>query len=69
MGFGLAPPPTGAVDISCLDDIASDTTLHEDLNCAGKGLTIVADGVTLDCADHTITGTGVLHGNTIKFTD
>ncbi|MGB2696762.1 MAG: dockerin type I domain-containing protein, partial [Candidatus Zixiibacteriota bacterium] len=45
------------VDCGCT--IVSNTVLNKDLsNCSGDGLTIDADGITLDCNDHIIDGIG-----------
>lgn len=44
--------------VSCGDTITQDTTLDSDLICAGDGLVIGADGVTLDLGGHTISGPG-----------
>jgi len=44
---------------SCGDVITKDTKLKKDiLDCAGDGLTIAADGVTLDLGGHVIDGDG-----------
>ncbi len=42
----------------CGETMMSDVTLTRNLNCTGAGITIGADDITLDCAGHTITGTG-----------
>lgn len=45
-------PPT------CGEAIASSVTLSSDItDCPGDGLELAADGITLDCAGHTISGT------------
>ena len=51
---------TGPVcPLFCGDTIYVDTVLKEDLlDCAGDGIVIGADNVTLDCAGHVIDGTG-----------
>lgn len=51
--FTVTPP---ARRLNCDDVITEDTVLAADLTCAGNGLTIAADDVTLDLAGHTITG-------------
>jgi parallel beta-helix repeat protein len=59
IGFGR-PALAGAV--GCGSVITADTTLTADLRgCPGSGLTIAGDGVRLDLAGHTISGsrTGV----------
>ena len=47
-----------AGDVSCGDTLTADTALHEGLTCAGAGLTIGADDITLNCKGHTLTGNG-----------
>ncbi|GAA6152871.1 NosD domain-containing protein [Pseudoteredinibacter isoporae] len=52
--------------LSCGDVISSNTTLNDDLlNCPVNGLTIAADGVTLDLNGHTIDGSGSGNGITV----
>lgn len=41
----------------CGETILSSTNLTSDLSCSGSGLILGADGITLDCAGHSITGT------------
>ena len=57
------PFPAAADDVECGDVITEDTALTHDLDCSaypdGDGLTIGADGVTLDLKGHTITGPGI----------
>jgi parallel beta-helix repeat protein len=49
--------PADATHVACEDVIVTDTVLHEDLSCITPvGLTIGADGVTLDLNQHTIDG-------------
>lgn len=52
------PGPASADHVACGDTITQDTTLDRDLICAGDGLLIGADGVTLDLGGHTISGPG-----------
>jgi parallel beta-helix repeat protein len=42
--------------ISCGQTITQDTTLIKNLHCTGNGIIIGANGVTLNCAGHSITG-------------
>ncbi|NOX72039.1 MAG: hypothetical protein GXO64_05100 [Candidatus Micrarchaeota archaeon] len=62
--------PATASAAACGDTISSSITLNSDLECTGSavGLAINADGVTLDCAGHTISGNGasgvLLRGHT-----
>jgi hypothetical protein len=47
-----------AVDIGCGSVVTASTTLTADLQaCPADGLVVVADGVTIDLAGHTIAGT------------
>ena len=60
--LGVALIPGGqalANHVSCGQTITQDTTLDSDLvNCPARGLVLGADGVDLDLAGHTISGTG-----------
>jgi hypothetical protein len=49
-----ADPP----NVHCGDTITASLVVNVDLHCTGPGLTIGADGVTLDLGGHTITGSG-----------
>jgi hypothetical protein len=60
------PTPAQA---SCGDVITSNTLLTADLTCATDGLRIGADGVTLDCAGHTIRGPGTTTGTGVSAVD
>ena len=49
--------PAGAAVLSCGDVITQDTTLTADVGpCAGTGLVVAADGVTLNLGGHTVMG-------------
>ncbi|MFP5377017.1 MAG: right-handed parallel beta-helix repeat-containing protein [Acidimicrobiia bacterium] len=49
--------PAGAATLGCGDVITEDTTLTADVGpCAGTGLVVAADGVTLDLGGHTVMG-------------
>ncbi|MEM4389458.1 MAG: right-handed parallel beta-helix repeat-containing protein [Candidatus Micrarchaeia archaeon] len=53
----------GAVPCACGDTLIASWTMASDLGpCSGNGLTIGASGITLDCAGHSITGTGAGNG-------
>jgi len=53
--------------LNCGCTIACNTVLNKDLvNCSGDGLTIFADGVTLDCNGHTISGDSTGHGISVS---
>ncbi len=54
--------PTEASHVSCGDVLTSHTVLDSDLNCAGNGLIMGADGISLDLNGHTITSAGGLVG-------
>ncbi|MGW0484367.1 right-handed parallel beta-helix repeat-containing protein [Nonomuraea sp. NPDC003214] len=56
--------PAGArtAAVACGDVVTADVTLDADLNCAGGGLVIGADGVVVDLAGHTVTGSGAGRG-------
>ena len=55
----LLPGVAQARHLECGERITQDVTLDSDLrNCAGVGLVIAGDGVTLDLGGHTIDGTG-----------
>jgi parallel beta-helix repeat protein len=48
-----------AVAIGCGSVLTTNTTLTADLRaCPGDGLVVAADGITINLAGHTITGTG-----------
>jgi parallel beta-helix repeat protein len=51
------PAARSANDL-CSTTIVADVTLDQDLVCAGNGLTIGADGITVDLNGHTIAGSG-----------
>jgi parallel beta-helix repeat protein len=51
--------------VACGQRLTQSTTLANDLaNCAGDGLVVVANGITIDLAGHTVDGTGAMksHG-------
>jgi parallel beta-helix repeat protein len=56
---GGAVPASSAANDLCGLTIGADLKLDHDLNCAGTGLTVGADGIKIDLNDHTITGSGV----------
>lgn len=57
--LALAGGPTAlAADHLCGATILENVTLDHDLTCAGSGLLVGADGVTIDLSGHTITGLG-----------
>jgi parallel beta-helix repeat protein len=59
LAFVLLPGVAQARHLECGDRVTQDVQLDSDLrNCAGVGLLIARDGVTLDLSGHTIDGTG-----------
>jgi parallel beta-helix repeat protein len=55
--FAFATTNTAANDL-CGATIVESHTLDHDLTCAGDGLVVGADGITIDLNGHTITGSG-----------
>ena len=54
---GVAAPTASGQPVGCGQVITSDTTLTNDLvDCAGDGLVIGRDGITLDLNGHTVAG-------------
>jgi parallel beta-helix repeat protein len=59
LAFLTFSAPASASPVRCGDVITQDTRLDSDLvNCAGDGIVIGADGVTLDLNGHSIRGRG-----------
>jgi parallel beta-helix repeat protein len=57
--FGWSATIANAAHVSCGETITTDTTLDSDLTkCAGAGIRIGADDITLDLNGHTTTGKG-----------
>lgn len=54
----MAVGSTDARAQSCGDTLLVDTTLTAPLTCTGPGLILGADGITLDCAGFSLTGSG-----------
>ncbi len=54
--FALATGQALAQNVECGDIVTQDTKLESDLNCAGDGLMIAGQDVTLDLNGHSITG-------------
>src|SRR4051794_37666215 len=55
--FALLPGAAQATTVHCGDTITQDTTLTNDvLNCPSVGLTIAANGITINLNGHTISG-------------
>jgi parallel beta-helix repeat protein len=64
----LGAGEASATHVACGDTITDDTTLDSDLHCAGEGIHIGADGITLDLDGHVIeagplTATGIQNGS------
>ncbi len=56
---GASPAPAPAAVLACGDSIVVDTVLENNLlDCAGDGIVIAADGITLDLAGRVVDGTG-----------
>ncbi|MFH1725200.1 MAG: right-handed parallel beta-helix repeat-containing protein [Elusimicrobiota bacterium] len=58
LAIALAGAVPARAAVGCGDTIAVDTVMTGDLVCAGDALLIGADGITLDCDGHSITGDG-----------
>jgi parallel beta-helix repeat protein len=57
--LALAPAPAVARHLDCGDRVTSDVRLDSDLlNCPGNGLTVGADGITIDLGGHVVDGSG-----------
>jgi nitrous oxidase accessory protein NosD len=55
--FAVGPSPALATHVQCGAILTQDTTLDSDLiDCPGTGVTVAADGVTLDLGGHLIDG-------------
>jgi parallel beta-helix repeat protein len=60
----IFPPPVLAQKPYCGDTLTANTTLTADMGpCSGNGLVIGANGITLNCAGHKISGTGTSDGS------
>jgi len=53
--------------VSCGDNIISNLTLATNLSCAGDGLIIAADNITLDCQGHVLEGYANATGVKIEY--
>ena len=54
------PAPAQPVGVTCGQILTADTILTHDLNnCPGDGLVLGASDIRLDCASHTLTGSGM----------
>jgi parallel beta-helix repeat protein len=59
VALALAPGDALARHVQCGDRVTRDVRLDADLlNCPGNGLTIGADGITIDLGGHVVDGTG-----------
>jgi large repetitive protein len=57
--LALAPSDALARDVECGDRVTRDVRLDDDLvNCRGNGLTVAADGITIDLGGHVVDGIG-----------
>ena len=59
LALGFAPAGAPANHVECGDRVTRDLRLDADLvNCAGNGLNVAADGVTIDLGGHVVDGSG-----------
>jgi len=59
----VAAPAAGAHRIPCGTEITASTTLDRNISgCAGNGLVVSGNGITLDLAGHRISGAGARSG-------
>lgn len=58
MAVTAATAASGTSNDLCGTTVLADVTLDHDLTCTGNALAVGADGVRIDLAGHTITGTG-----------
>ena len=59
LALGLAPASAAARHVECGDRITRDVRLDADLvNCPRNGLTVAADGITIDLGGHVVDGSG-----------
>jgi Right handed beta helix region len=65
MGFG-AHGASAAAAVHCGEVVTQSITLTTDLQCQGDGLTVAANGVTVDLAGHTLTGQGIGVGISVR---
>ena len=57
--LALAPAGAHARHVECGDRVTHDVRLDDDLvNCRGNGLTVAADGITIDLGGHVVDGIG-----------
>src|SRR5262245_57242965 len=50
------------VALTCGQTVTTSVTLTADMHCAGKGLAIGKDGITVNLNGHTLTGSGIQEG-------
>lgn len=66
----LAVAPAFASHVHCGDVLTQDTTLDSDLvGCAGDGLVVGADGITVNLNGHLVEGTGPGNGSDVIYGD
>jgi parallel beta-helix repeat protein len=59
VALALAPADALAGHVECGDRVTRDVRLDADLlNCPGNGLTVAADGITIDLGGHVLDGSG-----------
>ena len=63
---GAAESGASETTVECSEPISEDTTLDGNMVCSSSGLSIVTDGVTLDCQGYSISGSGSDIGITVS---
>jgi hypothetical protein len=58
MAAVLPASPASAATLSCGDTISTSVALTHNLSCAGSGLVVGADGITIDLRGHKLSGSG-----------
>lgn len=64
--LGLAPTVSAAAPLRCGDTVTADVVLTRSLTCAGDGLRVAAEGVTIDLDGHRLRGAGTGTGTGIS---
>ena len=64
-----ARPATGpvvAVTVACGGQVTTDILVENDLTCAGDGLIVMADDISINLNGHTLSGNGTGNGITVR---
>jgi hypothetical protein len=64
--LGLAPTVSAAAPLRCGDTVTADVVLTRNLTCAGDGLQVAGQGVTVDLNGHRLRGDGTGSGITLS---